>query len=455
MARKQKAKVVAGKSKSSKDKENSDIVDDASEDGVTAKPQSDGPESTEDEPVVIEAEAIEVTETSGEDGENTDDAPDAAAEEEPELLSGPAESAPQEVVSSTAHSEGNSGGSGASVFALVFGGLIAGAIGFFGASFAPQPEFDSSALSESIAANSTALEGISEDLSALMDAPAPELPDFASQFSEINDSIQSLGADLESVRSEMTSVADDLKSELADFDSRILALETAVPAAGGLEMGEELAALRQRIADMTAEAEEQLNAAQSEAANIARAAEEARLAAEAEAEAARAAAEAREAELAALAERQEALIDLKSAIETGAPYSDLLGRLGSVPEVLAANAEAGVPTLQSLQQAFPEVARKALAQSETVSENASAGERLTAFLKRRTNARSLTPQEGDTPDAILSRAEALLAAGDLSAALTEIEALPEAGKSAMSQWLEQAATRTQASTAVDELSATN
>jgi hypothetical protein len=39
--------------------------------------------------------------------------------------------------------------------------------------------------------------------------------------------------------------------------------------------------------------------------------------------------------------------------------------------------------------------------------------------------------------------------------MAEIDALPESGKAAMESWLDMAETRTQASNAVDELSATN
>ncbi|MEL7206138.1 MAG: mitofilin family membrane protein, partial [Pseudomonadota bacterium] len=243
--------------------------------------------------------------------------------------------------------------------------------------------------------------------------------------------------------------------DLLALDTRILALETAVPAAGELASGDELAALRERIAEMMASAEAQLNTARDEAAQISKAAEDARLAAEAEVEAAKKAAAAREAELEAAAQRQESLISLKAAVEAGAPFDEIVATLDNVPDVLMASAETGVSTVQSLQQSFPDIARTALAQSSTVSEDASPGERLSAFFQQRVNARSLTPQEGDSPDAILSRAEAILNQGDLSGALTELEALPDGGKAALASWIETAQNRIAALEAVDQLSATN
>ena len=108
-----------------------------------------------------------------------------------------------------------------------------------------------------------------------------------------------------------------------------------------------------------------------------------------------------------------------------------------------------------LQQSFADAARAALANAETVSQDASAGERFTAFLKQRTNARSLTPQEGDGADAILSRAEAMMKQGDLTAALSELDALGDGPKAAMQTWLDQAQTREAALAAAEQLTATN
>ena len=64
-------------------------------------------------------------------------------------------------------------------------------------------------------------------------------------------------------------------------------------------------------------------------------------------------------------------------------------------------------------------------------------------------------KEGDSPDAVLSRAEASLGEGDLETALNELEALPPEGRAAMSDWLEQAELRLSVVTAIDELTATN
>jgi hypothetical protein len=77
--------------------------------------------------------------------------------------------------------------------------------------------------------------------------------------------------------------------------------------------------------------------------------------------------------------------------------------------------------------------------------------RITAFLRAQTGARSLTPREGNDPDAILSRAEAALREGDLVATLAELDALPAEGAARLAEWRAQAEARLAASQAVAEL----
>jgi hypothetical protein len=55
--------------------------------------------------------------------------------------------------------------------------------------------------------------------------------------------------------------------------------------------------------------------------------------------------------------------------------------------------------------------------------------------------RSLTPRAGDSPDAILSRAEAAVGAGDLAGAIAELNTLPPAAQAAMADWIKAATAR--------------
>ncbi|MGL4320847.1 MAG: COG4223 family protein, partial [Paracoccaceae bacterium] len=63
------------------------------------------------------------------------------------------------------------------------------------------------------------------------------------------------------------------------------------------------------------------------------------------------------------------------------------------------------------------------------------GDRVSSFLRSQTGARSLSPREGDDPDAVLSRIEAALAAGSVADAFALMPALPEVSQAAMAEWV--------------------
>lgn len=243
--------------------------------------------------------------------------------------------------------------------------------------------------------------------------------------------------------------------DLSAVESRLAALETAPPPAIA---GDPAAAqeLTRALAAMRADLAAQKEAAAKAAADVAAAAEAARAAlAKAEEDAARLRTEAEAA--VALARRDAALGRLAAAVDSGAPYAaaaaDLAAAGAVLPEVLASQAETGVPTLLSLQAAYPEAARAALEASLRADMGETTMERIGTFLRTQTGARSLEPREGTDPDAVLSRAEAAVAAGDLATALTEIAALPEPGRAAMEGWTIRASARVGAIAALAELSA--
>lgn len=135
-----------------------------------------------------------------------------------------------------------------------------------------------------------------------------------------------------------------------------------------------------------------------------------------------------------------ALEVIRAAALTGAPYAESLAALGGVevPEPLQRHAGTGMPTLAGLTEAFPEAARAALDASLRATADDSLTGRLLGFLRVQTGARSLEPREGSDPDAVLSRAEAAVKAGDVARALTELGALPPEGLAEMKAWLDQA-----------------
>ena len=170
-----------------------------------------------------------------------------------------------------------------------------------------------------------------------------------------------------------------------------------------------------------------------------------KMVADAQALEAKATAEARTATNAAVLPRLHGLLD------AGQPYTELVAELNAggvdVPDALAVSADKGVATLSELRTSFVPVARTALADAR----DADKGTGVIAFIKRQTGARSVTPQEGDDPDAILSRAQAALADGDLSNVLSELKSLPESAQPSLVDWKQVVETRLMAVEAANAL----
>lgn len=145
-----------------------------------------------------------------------------------------------------------------------------------------------------------------------------------------------------------------------------------------------------------------------------------------------------------------ALLTLREAMASGAPYGAALSAMAlpQAPEILTQYAESGLPTLAQLQAEFPDPARAALDAALRAESGNSVSSGLWSFLRIQTGARSLTPQEGDDPDAVLSRAEAAVTAGDLPAALTELALLPPESQPALADWITRAQDRIAAETAI-------
>lgn len=146
---------------------------------------------------------------------------------------------------------------------------------------------------------------------------------------------------------------------------------------------------------------------------------------------------------------------IRAAGLSGAPYGDAMAALDglAVDDVISRGAEAGLPTLASLSDAFPDAARAALDASRRAEVGAGFGAQLGNFLDIQTGARSLEPREGDDPDAVLSRAEAAVMAGDVATALTELTGLPDVGRTEMADWTAQAKTYQAAEAALAALAA--
>lgn len=300
---------------------------------------------------------------------------------------------------------------------LLLGGLVAGAIGFAVASLTNPPA--SGDLDQLLAAQDARITALQQDLAA--QAPADLTP--------LTQAQDALGTRLAAMQSDIDSLRAELDARMADLPQ-----STATGQAPDTSMFEaEIDALRTQLDEMTGIARTELDAARAEVAAI----------------------EENAAAAAARAAGRAALARLQVSVETGAPLgaalNDLQDALGAPPPDVLLSAQDGVPTLATLQESFPAYARAALttARAQGVSGEASSG--IGAFLRNQFAVRSVNPQEGDTADAVLSRAQAAVRSGRIADALTEISALPDVARADMAEWVATAETRVDAVAAIDTL----
>jgi len=146
---------------------------------------------------------------------------------------------------------------------------------------------------------------------------------------------------------------------------------------------------------------------------------------------------------------------VQAAVEGGDGSARALARRSG--ETLARGcvngADAGGATLASLQDAFPELARAAIATARETLAGDDAAERGMSFLQRQLGMRSLAPRDGDGADAVLSRAQAAVLSGDLAAALAEIASLEDGPTAVLADWSARAQARVDAVAGVDALAA--
>jgi hypothetical protein len=337
---------------------------------------------------------------------------------------------------------------------MVLGGVMAAALGYAAAwtDLLPRPPDPAlSARIDALAARAATMEASVADLSArpVQDADARAGLDAVEAAQAA--AAAELAADLEALSAQ----AQGLTSETAALGERLGVLEArpqvtvALSEQAQAAVEAQIAALRKEAADGIARVEEDRGALAAQVDERFAALEADLRATLAAIEAERAALETARAEAAAETRASRlaaAVADLRAALDAGTPYAAPLAALADVvgaapPEALQARAEDGLPSLAALREAFPDAARAAL--EATLRAQAEAGEigRVEAFMRIQSGVRSLTPQEGEHADAILSRAEAALAAGDVDGALGLVATLPEPGRAAMQPWADLAQTR--------------
>ncbi|MEM6758914.1 MAG: hypothetical protein AAF601_05495 [Pseudomonadota bacterium] len=291
---------------------------------------------------------------------------------------------------------------------MLIGGVVAGAIGFF-IGLAQGPEVDDTALQNAVAR----INALEETVDNLPTPQAPEVPQIV---------------DLSPLEATIATQAETI----AALSARVERLATT-PASDGTVPA---AAFEDALAEMRAAAEMQQN----EIAALLSEAEEARAAARTAAQASIA---------------RTAVTQITAALETGAPFADALATLADtgqveVPEALSASSADGVQPLAQLQSSITDAARDALFTARSAQDTGG----LASFFERQLGARSVTPREGDDPDAILSRIEAAVRAGDLGTAIDEANALPDVAQDALALWLSQATIRHDAVAAAQALADT-
>ncbi|MGR3722829.1 mitofilin family membrane protein [Abyssibius alkaniclasticus] len=271
-------------------------------------------------------------------------------------------------------------------------------------------------------------------------AASPNLAGMAAEIAALNEklsALETLPADLDDRIALVESRLEAAEAMEARLETQLRDLVTAgmagdsQAAADITAYGATIEALRSRIADL----DEQL---------AAQAARMDAITAEIRNEAETAIADATAAR--ASSELQAALIALEAALADGLPYAGTLEWLNAtqgaeIPAELAAQAASGVTSTAELLDSFPSLAHEAIRIDIRRTGAETTLGQFGAFLESQVASRSLTPQQGDSVDAILSRAEAALRADDLAAAIGEMQSLPVHAQAVFAGWMEAAAQR--------------
>ena len=376
-------------------------------------PDADLPRAEEDLMAVVEAT----------DPHNPDLVPDPVTPQTPPPAEAPVAPPPPDARPAQ-------GGALRPFLGMVLGGVVAAGAGFGLARALPDllplaPTADGQPADARLAEQAAEIAILRDQIAALSAAPAAD-PALADRLTALES-------------------REDPAPRLAALEDRLAALESAPLADGSPALATRLNALQAEIAALRTtggQVPEDVLAAAEQA--------EARLK-QAEARAAELMQQAKAAS--DQATRAAALDRIRAALDSGAPYAGALPALqgAEVPAVLADHAQTGLPTLPQLRASFPDAARAALESALRANMGESWTDRVSSFLRSQTGLRSLTPRDGDDPDAVLSRAEAALAQGRLADALAELDALPDAAKPALKDWAATATLRLSAESAVAAL----
>lgn len=289
---------------------------------------------------------------------------------------------------------------GAGVLPMILAGVAAAAVGFFAAMMSMSS--DTASIDARLNAQDSAISDVRSAIPEAVDTAAID-----TAVAENTDTLNELSARLDTLSADVAAMTERM-TELEKAP-----MENAVSDAAMKAYEDELARLQNAMRAQREEVEAMVSDAQA-------------LQASASAQTAR-------------TEARAALTAILSAFDSGTSYSEPLSRLRAtgqqIPAALAEN-EGGIPTLADLRADFPAAARDALAVTR-----GAGNESVSGFFKTQLGIRSLEPKEGDDPDAILSRAEAAVADGNIAKALEELSALPPEAQAELTDWTAAAQTR--------------
>lgn len=286
-------------------------------------------------------------------------------------------------------------------------------------------------------------DGLSADVAALTDkVTAADSGEIEARLAAIETRVTGMGAEfaalqdalgaLETSGNGASDISAELTAKIAAYAAGLEGLKAELQA-----ISSQNGALRQRVDEVEAASNRRVSEADARAQEM----------------------EANAVSAAQLAEIEAAMRKVRARLDSGGAYGQELANVATIvegvelPEGLAAHADAGIPPAATLVDGFTDAANTAIrsAIKSDAEEGTISG--LSAFLKSQVVTRSLTPQDGDSTDAVLSRMDASLRNQDYSSLLTEASALPEPAAAAMADWLAQARTRAEALAAFDALEA--
>lgn len=320
---------------------------------------------------------------------------------------------------------------------MALGGVVAAVLGYGAAWYLGQNTDFETETRAALDLQSTTLQGLEG-----------QIGDLAAQGTTTSDALSSLTTDIAAAQESIAAV----QGELTAMGDRVSSVEG---------YGDQIAALDARLTDLAKRpiednvSREAIDAYEEELERLRNSMEEQRKAIEDTIAAEKAKIEKiaedatqmeeRALEEARIAAARSAVTRVLSALDNGDPFEEALAELAENVEdpldTLQSVAAEGVVTQAALRERFPDAARDALraARNGAPAEEDDGG--IGGILEKMFEVRSTEPREGDDPDAVLSRAEASVRNGDLRTALTEIEALPEVAKEALSPWVTDATTR--------------